>query len=154
MLVLRRRIIFAASEILLHLPWWKRWWFRLTVFWIGRAVPVGNGSAKLLSDALAKEKSIGLFLQGDIHPALKNNRIRTGAVVLSHQLQIPIVPMHISGSGRLWPIINWPLRLWRFRSVSVTVGKPILPPDHIQTRSREDYQQEANELFALIARLG
>ena len=49
---------------------------------------------------------------------------KNGIVLLARECQLPIIPVHIQGSGKLWPK---GALLIRPGTVKVTVGKPILP---------------------------
>lgn len=152
MRVLRRYIIFVASKYLFNGFVLKRLWFRITVFWLGRAIPAG-GSFERCKAVLKRGKTLGLFVEGDIHPALSCDHTHVGAIALSHRTQIPILPVHLVGTGSLWPITNWPLRLWRLRSVRVIIGAPIPPiPAHC-VLSRADYEEQAYALREAIGAL-
>ena len=149
MLALKRDVRFVAARHLLQATGLIGWYNRQILFSIGRAIPTGDHCIETCHDALASGLTVGIFPEGDIHPALHQGRIHTGAVVLSHQTQMPIVPIHITGSGRLWPIYPlWKIKFWKLRSVLVTIGQPVFPPASASHLTAIDYQKLSDQLMA------
>ncbi|MFH1207610.1 MAG: lysophospholipid acyltransferase family protein [Patescibacteria group bacterium] len=155
MLALKRDVRFIAARHLLQTNGLMGWYHRRILFSVGQAIPSGEHCIETCRKVLQNGQSIGIFPEGDIHPALRQGRIHTGAVVLSHQTQIPIVPIHITESGRLWPIYPlWKIKFWRVRSVIITIGRPISPPTSGSHLTTSDYQQSSDQLMANIYEMG
>ena len=96
---------------------------------LGKALATGPGSIENCVKILSKGGIVGIFPEGDIHPAFFQNRLRTGLAIIAQQAQAPIVPVHIEGSDCVWTFKKT-FASWRFRSVSITIGKPISPPNN------------------------
>lgn len=154
MLALKRDVHFVAGRHLLKAPGLIGWYNRQILFSIGRAIPTGERCTETCRNALASGQTVGIFPEGDIHPALRQGRIHTGAVVLSHLTQLSILPIHIENSGRVWPIHPlWKIKFWRWRTVRIAIGQPVTPPARHQQLTRIEYQRLSDELLANIANL-
>jgi 1-acyl-sn-glycerol-3-phosphate acyltransferase len=130
------------------------WYHRKVLFSLGQAIPSGEHCIEACRKVLHHGQSIGIFPEGDIHPKLRQYRIHTGAVVLSHLTQIPILPVRIENSSRLWPIYPlWKIKFWRLRSITVTIGQPILPPIQNRQFSRSHYQSLSDTLIDNIVHM-
>jgi len=143
-LAVRRKVVFVAERRLL-----QNWLFRFVVFFIGQSIPNSTDeNITLYSSKLQHGKTVALFIQGDIHPKYKkNNRIHTGAIVLSQLTQIPIVPMKVENLDKVWPLTYWPLRFWKVKSINIKIGKPIIVPKEIK---KDEYQKRSNDLYKKI----
>ncbi|MFA6588347.1 MAG: lysophospholipid acyltransferase family protein [Patescibacteria group bacterium] len=128
MLALKKPVRFSAAGHLFR-PWWKpkTWWYWLTLKLIGRTIPTGDKSMAKILQTLQKGKIVGIFPEGDVHPALKQNRIHTGAIILSQLAQIPILPVHITGSAKFWAFPAWKIQPWHIGKIQVKIGKSFLP---------------------------
>lgn len=152
MLAFRRAIRFVAAGHL-RSPRERLWLYNvLAVFGIGRSIPTGNGSLERCRRVVQQDGTIGIFPEGDIHPKYRQNRIHTGTIVLAHQLQVPVVPVKIEGTGALWPISRWP-KPWRLHSLRVVIGAPIAPVPEEQNLTREGYQMLSDQLMITIKNL-
>ncbi|MDD5039614.1 MAG: lysophospholipid acyltransferase family protein [Patescibacteria group bacterium] len=146
----RRRISFVAEARLQ-----KRLLPRFFVYFIGESVPNNGGTAvdRCIQEC-ERGKTICLFPEGDVHPRFRTERLRTGVAVISHRAQTPIVPVHISGTGAIWPVTNTSLHFGRFRSVTITIGEPIMPPPAVEECPRQAYERATAELYQKIRNLG
>lgn len=150
MVALRRNVRFVAARHLLTAAWPTNWWHRLVVFKLGRSIPNGH-SLETCRQALNNGETLGIFPEGDIHPRLRHMRLHTGAVVLSYQTHLPILPVRIEGSDTLWPI--WPLwriKPWRIRSIRIIIDQPITMPPADQRPSAQDCQRRIDELMSKL----
>ncbi|MFA6553043.1 MAG: lysophospholipid acyltransferase family protein [Patescibacteria group bacterium] len=147
-LAFRRPITYIAQSRLLN-----DWLHRLIDFHIGQAIPDNHHTISQAVERLRQGYSVGIFPEGDIHPNHRTDRIHTGAYVISQQAQVPIIPVHITGSDAIWPVTFWPLRPWKTKNVDMIIGTPISPLLSDQHYPREFYQQRANELLQHIKQL-
>lgn len=151
-LALNRSVRFVASGHLLS-PRDRLFLYNiLVIFGVGRSISSGNGALERCKKVLAKKKILAIFPEGDIHPKYAPGRIHTGVMALSHQLQIPVLPISLHGTGALWPITGW-LRPWKTHSVDIVIGKPVQPTDPRAILSREQYQSMSDALMWMIRKL-
>jgi 1-acyl-sn-glycerol-3-phosphate acyltransferase len=118
----------------------RRWGFirlynELAIKRLGQAIPTGPGSITRCQEILGASGIIGIFPEGDIHPELQQDRLHTGLAIIAQQAQVPIVPVHIDGSDRVWTFKKT-FTPWRFRTVKITVGKSIPPPSQQLDKKR------------------
>ncbi|MFA5134173.1 MAG: lysophospholipid acyltransferase family protein [Patescibacteria group bacterium] len=149
MLAFRRKITFVADHRLL-----KTVVRRYVTYTVGEAIPNGLSSTEFARVALRDGETVCIFPEGDIHPKYRTEGIRSGAAVLSHGEQIPVVPVRLTGTGRVWPVVGWPLRPWLVRSVRIAVGKPIDPPPVSEQYHYDDYQKLSRQFMETIEALG
>ena len=122
-------IRFLAAGHLFQRRWgFMRLYNELIIRRLGQAIPTGLGSIDRSLKVLASGGIVGIFPEGDIHPALNQHRLHTGVVFIAQQARVPIVPVHIEGSEHIWKFAET-LGSWRLRSVRMTIGKPITPPE-------------------------
>ncbi|MGH7535340.1 MAG: lysophospholipid acyltransferase family protein [Gemmatimonadales bacterium] len=100
-----------------------------------------DASAELLEDGW----SLLIFPEGGRSPDGWGQDFRGGAAYLSLRTGRPIVPVFLSGTGRVWPKGQ---RLPRPAKVSVTFGSPLLPTEG------ESARRLAARLEAVVSALG
>ncbi|MFA5051542.1 MAG: lysophospholipid acyltransferase family protein [Patescibacteria group bacterium] len=151
MLALKQDIRYVAARHLLRAPGLIGWYYRRMLFSAGRAIPTGGRCIETCRASLASGQTIGIFPEGDIHPALRQPRIHTGAVVLSRLAQLPILPIHIKNSGRVWPIYPlWKVAAWRFHCIDISIGQPIPPPPSGHKYTHGEYQASSDKLMGTV----
>lgn len=133
-------LLLAATKLPIHFLaaahlFQRRWGFmrlynELVIRRLGQAIPTGPGSVERSLKVLASGGIVGIFPEGDIHPALRQDRLHTGVATIAQQARVPIVPVHIAGSDRVWKFTET-FAPWRLRCVRVTIGKPISPPEKV-----------------------
>ncbi|MEK7631656.1 MAG: lysophospholipid acyltransferase family protein [Patescibacteria group bacterium] len=124
-------IRFLAAGHLFQRRWGlMRLYNELIIRRLGQAIPTGPGSIERSVNILRTGGIVGIFPEGDIHPALNQNRLHTGVAIIAQQAHVPIVPVHIEGSERVWAFSKT-FAPWRFRTVRLTIGPVILPPDNV-----------------------
>jgi len=143
----RRKLVFVAERRLLN-----HWIQKFIVYFLGKSIPnKTDDNITLCASKLQHGKTVALFIQGDIHPKYKvGKRIHTGAVVLSCLTQIPIIPVKIENSNKIWPVTYWPLRPWRFHTVDIKVGQPIFISKLVE---ESEFQDMSDDLFKKIMKL-
>jgi len=148
MIALRRRVTYVADQRLV-----KNWLRKFVVYWLGRSIPNGHKAIERAKEVIDQNKILCVFPEGDIHPQHRDGYIHTGVMVLSHQTQVPILPIKITGTGKIWPPQVWPLKPWRFFSSMVTIGRPVLPLPPHKKFTKEEYGQQSIELMENIMSL-
>jgi len=129
-------IHFLAAGHLFQRRWgFTRLYNELAIRRLGHVIPTGLKSIERSVTALKSGGIVGIFPEGDIHPALRQNRLRTGVAFIAQQAQVPIVPVHIEGSDGIWKFTET-FAPWRLRSVRVTIGMPIQPPGKMFNREQ------------------
>jgi 1-acyl-sn-glycerol-3-phosphate acyltransferase len=127
-------IRFLAAGHLFTRSWgFARLYNELTIRRLGRAITTGPGCIEYSVRVLSSGGIVGIFPEGDIHPAVRQNRLHTGIVIIAQQAQVPIVPVHIAGSERIWKFMET-FAPWRLRAAHITIGKPISPPNALKDR--------------------
>lgn len=125
-----RRLFFvgAADFFESRLMLWVGWQFNL--------VPVDPDAhlipaMKAAAFGLAHGKALMLFPEGERSIDGTVKRFKKGAVILSRQLQVPIVPVAIRGAFELWPRnrgINWKMLMpWSGHRIHLSYGRPVAP---------------------------
>lgn len=141
-------IRFLAADHLFKRTWGlTRLYNELVIRRLGHAIPTGPGSIERSLKVLASGGIVGIFPEGDIHPALQQDRLHTGVSIIAQQAQVPVVPAHIEGSEQIWKFTKIFVP-WRLRSVHVTIGKPIAPPE--KTLDRDEALAFAAEVMRTI----
>lgn len=102
---------------------------------LGKAIATGPGSIERTLAVLAAGGIVGIFPEGDIYPTLRQNRLHTGTAVIAQQAHVPIIPVRIEGSERIWTFTKT-FAPQRFRAVHITIGSPIPPPKTPLDRNR------------------
>jgi len=87
---------------------------------------VGRRSADLAADLLDEGWSLLLFPEGGRSPDGWGQPFRGGAAYLAQRCGVPVVPVHIEGTGR---ILRKGRSTPRPSTTSVTIGAPIRPTD-------------------------
>ncbi|HXH84324.1 MAG TPA: lysophospholipid acyltransferase family protein [Candidatus Tectomicrobia bacterium] len=82
--------------------------------------------------------------EGTLRPA------KPGAALLATQTQVPVVPVHVAGSGRAWPRGR---RLPQPAKVIVTFGPPLRFARVEGVGRKEQYEAASREMMAAIAAL-
>jgi len=57
----------------------------------------------------------------------KKPKTGTGVAVIAKESKIPVVPVIISGTDKIWPIGGRLRGVRKFKSIKINIGKPIMP---------------------------
>ena len=113
---------------------------------IGRIVPVDpdtnlGRAMRISAIGLKAKQNLLLFPEGSLSCDGELQVFKKGVAILARELQIPIVPAVIHGSFDAWSKVGDKIRL---KPISITFGKPLLPPstDQDSERTREQLDQE------------
>jgi 1-acyl-sn-glycerol-3-phosphate acyltransferase len=143
-LAVPERILFLAAEEYLTMPF---------VGWVMRAydiIPVRRGevdtsAVKESLRALAAGLKVGVFPEGQVSPVL--GPVRRGAALLAAHARVPIIPIALIGTGRVFPL---GARFPRLARVTVRIG-PALPPS---TSDRAGEESSMSAAMSWIAHVG
>lgn len=80
-------------------------------------------SFKIVADLLKKEAHIAIFPEGTRATEDKLRPLKAGVVVLALQSEVPIIPLYIHGSGKIWPRQHLFPKLWG--NLACIIGSPI-----------------------------
>ena len=120
----------------------------LSALFIG-AIPIDREKVSKLSISNAKKAlesgdNLLIFPSGSRSPEGELTNHKPGAAFIAQKARVPIVPIYISGTGKVLPKgKNWPTKA----QCHVVFGDPILPTRH------DDPRQLAKEAQASIERL-
>lgn len=117
-------VLMAKSDL------WESSWSR---FWVSNfgAFPVRRGGVDReaihqAEDWIKKGVSVVMFPEGTRSPNGKMQEALPGAVLIATRLNIPIIPVGITGSDKLRKLKR---AFWHHPKITVTFGKPFtLPP--------------------------
>jgi 1-acyl-sn-glycerol-3-phosphate acyltransferase len=131
------RLVFLAAAEFLALP---------AVGWAMRTygcIPVRRGevdSRAVRGALLALEagRKVAVFPEGRVTPHPDGRPGLRGAALLAARAGVPVVPVAIAGTGRVFPLGAWFPRPGR---VAVRIGPPLPPPD--AERASQDAATEA-----------
>lgn len=129
----RRPIRFLILEAI-HGKRWARWFYRGM-----RTIPIAPEVAlAALRCALAHLEAgglVGVFPEGRVVAPGRVGVVHPGAALLAIRSSAPVIPVAIEGSAAAWPHG----RLWpEPAAIRVRVGEPILPPERVTRRTREE----------------
>jgi 1-acyl-sn-glycerol-3-phosphate acyltransferase len=125
------RVLFIAAEEFLSLPavgWVMRTYGCITV----RRGEVDAGAIREALRALAAGRKVVVFPEGRVSPQPRQGR--RGAALLAARARVPVVPVAMLGTGRVFPL---GARLPRPARVTVRVGPPLPPPP--PDRAQQDH---------------
>lgn len=112
----RLRFGFIMKRSLSLIPIWG--WF----IWLNGYVPIDRGRAGRKKDQLAtgvqylkRGRSVMMFPEGTRAPDHRFLPFKRGAVVLAVRAGVPLLPVVVSGTGRLWPKTSLFIRPGRVR---------------------------------------
>ncbi|MGW3964157.1 lysophospholipid acyltransferase family protein [Amycolatopsis sp. NPDC005003] len=111
----------------------------------------GAGAYRAAVSALRAGELVGVFPEGTISRSFELRRFKSGAVRMAQEAGVPIVPVIVWGSQRVWTK-DLPKRLGRSRTpIVVRAGAPItMPPDatvpEMSARLREVMQVMLHEV--------
>jgi long-chain acyl-CoA synthetase len=75
---------------------------------------------------LSAQKILTIYPEGQRSFDGKLHEFKKGAAILATELKLPIVPVALDGTFRIWPRYSW---RFRFARLSITFGKPIDPQE-------------------------
>jgi 1-acyl-sn-glycerol-3-phosphate acyltransferase len=134
------RFGFIMKRALSLIPIWG--WF----IWMNGYIPIDRGRGKRGKDQLAtgvkylkQGRSVMMYPEGTRSPDHRFRRFKRGAVVLAIRAGVPVLPVAVSGTARLWPKNRWHIRPGRVR---VEVLRPI--------PTRERSLDERDEVLAQV----
>jgi len=129
----RRPVVFMARDTLFRNRLFARLIRKCNAFPVRR----GKLDRKALQTAVDKLRAgrlLLLFPEGTRTDDGSIRELHSGAVMLAHKANVPIVPAAINGAFQAWPKTH---RLFRFKPVSITYGEPMPPPDPAERESYE-----------------
>lgn len=82
--------------------------------------------------ALREAKILNIYPEGQRSFAGQMQEFKKGAAILAKELNVPIVPVALDGTYRIWPRHSWRIRLAKVR---ISFGEPIdaqrVAPDEV-----------------------
>ena len=107
------------------------------------------GALRAALRVLEEDGALLIFPEGTRGPEGTLRPAKAGAGMLAVRSGAPVVPVYVSGSGRVWPKGR---RLFRPGKVTVTFGAPLRFGERAGDR-RAQYETASREMMAAIARL-
>jgi len=107
------------------------------------------GALRAALRVLEEDGALLIFPEGTRGPEGTLRPAKAGAGMLAVRSGAPVVPVYVSGSGRVWPKGR---RLFRPGKVTVTFGAPLRFGARAGDR-RAQYETASREMMAAIARL-
>jgi 1-acyl-sn-glycerol-3-phosphate acyltransferase len=138
----RRKVRFMAKESVFRNRWSGPLLRGMHHIPVNRAA--GSGAFREAIKALRSGEAIGLFPEATISRSFTIKEFKLGAARLAQATQVPIVPVAIWGSQRVYTK-GRELDLRRDRAITVAFGEPLAPG------RRADCQEVTDELSARIA---
>jgi 1-acyl-sn-glycerol-3-phosphate acyltransferase len=137
----RRPVSFMARDTLFRIPLFGRFIMKL------RAFPVRRGGAdrKAVREAVDRLKAgeaLLVFPEGTRTRDGRLGRLRSGTSMLAYRARAPIVPAAIKGAFEAWPRTR---KLFRFRPISITYGRPIAPPERSEHETHEEIRRKLQD---------
>jgi long-chain acyl-CoA synthetase len=146
-----RRMFFVGASEYFESPFMRRLAYALDIVPVD---PDANLVRALQAGAagLRSGRVLTLFPEGERSIDGSVRRFRKGAVILSRELGVPIVPVGIEGTFDVWPRkrpFNWRALLpGAGPRIRVVFGRPLMPPG-----GKHDYAADTERLRARVAEL-
>jgi len=138
--ILRKTYIFAKEKHFnTKLHKWFAARFNVIVMDINRDL---NESIQMMADVLKKGNYLAIFPEGTRNTEGEPGLFKKSFAILSKELQVPVVPVVISGTERALPVQAFFIR--PFRKISVSFLSPVYP-------KREKYEEFAEKIRQKIA---
>lgn len=140
--VVSRPIRFVGKQELFKVP--VVGWYLKSI----NVIPVKRGSGdigavKASLRALKDGEVLGIFPTGTREKKNPNATVKAGAALIALKADVPVIPIHIDASYRL------------FSRVAITVGQPVdLSEYHGRKLSQEELSEVAGKIYSRIKALG
>lgn len=121
--ILRKTYIFAKDK---HFTTRVHKWFaarsNVIIMDINRDL---NEAVQMMADVLKKGNYLAIFPEGTRNTGSEPGRFMKSFAILSKELQVPVVPVVISGTERALPVNSFLIR--PFKKISVSFLEPVIP---------------------------
>ena len=117
--------------------------------WLG-AFPVnrGAGDGKAINEAeevVKKGRLLGIFIEGTRSKTGEFLRPKSGAAIVAHQMNVPIIPVCITPKDKTIKI---------FKKVTVSIGKPMTPEElGLAKGTPEEFRNASRMVMAEIKKM-
>lgn len=140
----KRQIFYMAKAELFENKFLSRLIRTLGAFPVER----GAGDGKAINEAeglIAEGKLLGIFIEGTRSKTGELMRPRSGAAIVAHQMNVPVIPVCITPKNK---------KIKLFRRVTISWGKPI-PAEElgIKNGDRGEYKYASNLIMDRIREL-
>jgi 1-acyl-sn-glycerol-3-phosphate acyltransferase len=116
-----------------------------------RHIPVdreaGLASYKAALAALKEGEVVGVFPQATIDPSFVVNGLKTGATRMAAAAGVPLVPMALWGTQRMWTKARKKNLTQRHLPISIIVGEPLIPTRRNQNEIATELQDRIRALL-------
>lgn len=140
----KRQIFYMAKAELFKNKFFSSLIKKLGAFPVTRGA--GDGKAINEAENIIKEKKLlGIFIEGTRSKTGEFLRPKSGAVIISHQMNVPIIPVCITPKNKKVKV---------FQKVTVSWGKPITPQElGLKNGSGEEYRNASRIVMSKISQL-
>lgn len=112
-------------------------------------VPVKRGTADLRAlkatiHYLKTNENIGVFPEGTRSKDGKMKKAKGGVAMMAYQSKSKVLPVYISGSYNAFPS---GAKFFKLKKIHVYFGKPYVPTQYDEKKSKEIYQQIADTMM-------
>ena len=143
------KTVFMAKEELWHNKWSRFWVENFGAFPVKR-----NGfdreAIRLAEEWLGKGISLIMFPEGERSKNAQMKKALPGAALLALRNGVPVVPVGITGTQYIrnlkWAFFHHP-------KITITIGKPLYPPDCDGKPNKEQRNQFCEDIMYKIAEL-
>jgi 1-acyl-sn-glycerol-3-phosphate acyltransferase len=111
---------------------------------VDRDSPSLRTIVKSVAELLAAGHSVLIFPEGKLSVDGSVREFKDGAFLMAVMNQVPVLPVAICGTNRVWPAVG---RAIRGGTVHVTVGSPI-PTEGLSRRDVRKVREQAREFIA------
>lgn len=139
-----RQIYFMAKAELFKNPFGA-----MIIRWLG-AFPVqrGAGDGKAINEAeevVKKGRLLGIFIEGTRSKTGEFLRPKSGAAIVAHQMNVPVIPVCITPKDKTVRI---------FQKVTVSIGKPMTPQElGLEKGTPEEYRNASRRIMDEIKQM-
>lgn len=146
---IRQKSVFMAKEELFQRRWSRFWVKNYGAFPVRRG-RIDRNAIHQAEEWVGRGVSVVMFPEGTRSPDGKMQPALPGAVLIATRLNIPIVPVGITGSDKL-KNLRW--AFWHHPTVTVNIGKPFTLPPVEGKLTREKRQELTRMMMEHVADL-
>ncbi len=146
---IKQKSVFMAKEELFK-SYWSRFWVKNYGAFPVRRGGVDRNAIRQAEEWVGRGVSVVMFPEGTRSPDGTMQSALPGAVLIATRLNIPIVPVGITGSDKL-KRIRW--AFWHHPLITVNIGKPFTLPPVEGKLTKEKRQQLTRIMMEHVADL-
>jgi 1-acyl-sn-glycerol-3-phosphate acyltransferase len=142
------KTVFMAKDELFRGAWSRFWVKNFGAFPVRRR-SIDREALRNAELWLKKSVSVIMFPEGSRSKSASMQHALPGAAMIASRLNVPILPVSITGTEKLRKLGGW----FKRPTITVTIGRPFNPPCGNGKIKREDLQKLTADMMGRVAEL-